>query len=80
MNEEKQMTRDMSGTIKGTINETAPRVSGIRRFARVLFARRVVILGLVVIIILLLTAVFAPFLAPYDPYKQNLGNILSKPN
>jgi peptide/nickel transport system permease protein len=80
MNEEKQMTRDMSGTIKGTINEAPPRLSAIRRFTRVFFARGVVIFGLVVIIILVLTAVFAPYLAPYGPYKQNLGNILSKPN
>ena len=80
MNEEKQIISDMSGTINGTINETRPRVSGIRRFARVFFARRVVIFGLVIIIALLLTAVFAPFIVPYDPYQQNLDNILSKPN
>ncbi len=80
MSKAKQMMSDISGTINGTINEAPPRVSGIRRFARVFFSRGVVIFGLVVIITLVLTAAFAPFLAPYDPYKQNLDNILSKPN
>ena len=80
MSKAKQMMSDIGGTINGTMHETPPRVSGIRRFARVFFARGVVMFGLVVIVILVLTAVFAPFLAPYNPYKQNLGNILSEPN
>jgi ABC-type dipeptide/oligopeptide/nickel transport system permease subunit len=69
-----------NGTLYSTINEAPPRVSAFKRFTRVFFARRVVIFGLVVITILVLTAIFAPFLAPYDPYKQNLNNILAKPN
>jgi ABC-type dipeptide/oligopeptide/nickel transport system permease subunit len=69
-----------NGTLYSTVNEAPPRVSAFKRFSRVFFARRVVIFGLVVITILVLTAIFAPLLAPYDPYKQNLNNILSKPN
>jgi ABC-type dipeptide/oligopeptide/nickel transport system permease subunit len=69
-----------NGTLYSTVNEAPPRVSAFKRFSRVFFARRVVIFGLVVITILVLTAIFAPLLAPYDPYKQNLNNILAKPN
>jgi len=57
-----------------------PRVSEWRRFRRVFFQRRIVIFGLLVLIILGLTAVFAPQLAPYDPYKQNLSKILQQPS
>ncbi len=57
-----------------------PRVSEWRRFRRVFFQRRIVIFGLLVLIILGLTAVFAPQLSPYDPYKQNLSKILQQPS
>lgn len=70
----------LSETFNNTINEAPPKVKTFKRFARVFFARRVVMFGLVVITVLVLTAIFAPFIAPYDPYKQSLDNILSKPN
>ena len=62
------------------IEEAPPQVPWIKRFVRVFFARPVVIFGLVVIILLLVTAVFAPLLAPYNPYQQDLNNILDKPS
>ena len=37
-------------------------------------------IGLVVIIIIILLAIFAPIVAPYDPYTQNLPNALAKPS
>ncbi|MBW2031618.1 MAG: ABC transporter permease [Deltaproteobacteria bacterium] len=60
--------------------EAAPRVKGLKRFSRTFFGRKVVAFGLVVILALVVTAVFAPFIAPYDPYKQDLDNTLSKPS
>jgi peptide/nickel transport system permease protein len=59
--------------------ETPPRVGELRRFARVFFGRGVVTFGVIVVIVFLLTAAFAPLLAPYDPYKQNLGQGLLPP-
>ena len=61
------------------ISEAPPRVSEWRRFVRVFFTRRIVIFGLLILLLLGFTAVFAEWLAPYDPYKQDLRNILSKP-
>jgi ABC-type dipeptide/oligopeptide/nickel transport system permease subunit len=61
-------------------SEAPPRVTEWRRFIRVFFQRRIVIFGLLVLIILALTAIFASQLAPYDPYKQNLANILQPPS
>ena len=60
------------------INEAPPRVSEWRRFRRVFFSRGVVVFGLVVITILILVAIFAPLIAPYDPYKTSLSSALQQ--
>jgi peptide/nickel transport system permease protein len=36
--------------------------------------------GAIVLVVVLLMAVFAPILAPYDPLKQDLSNLLAPPN
>lgn len=60
--------------------ETPPQVSQLKHIVRVFFSRRVVIFGLVIIVIFLVTAIFAESLAPYDPYKQNLDEDLQQPS
>jgi peptide/nickel transport system permease protein len=60
--------------------ENVPRVNEFRRFIRVLFSRGIVVLGMVIILGVIITAIFAPFLAPYDPYAQNLPQRLLKPS
>ncbi len=67
-------------TTSAGFSEAPPRVTEWRRFVRVFFQRRIVIFGLLVLVILGLTAIFAQQLAPYDPYKQNLTNILQQPS
>ena len=62
------------------IDENAPRVTALERFVNVFFGRKIVVFGLVVIIILVLAAVFAPFVAPFDPYEQNLLNTKATPS
>lgn len=59
---------------------TAPGVNKYRHFFRVFFSRKVVIFGIVVILTLIFTAIFAPLIAPYDPIKQNMSEALLKPN
>jgi peptide/nickel transport system permease protein len=59
--------------------EIKPRVEESRRFLKVLLGRWIVIFGLIVILLLIVTAVFAPLLAPYDPYAVDLGNQLLAP-
>jgi ABC-type dipeptide/oligopeptide/nickel transport system permease subunit len=39
----------------------------------------VVIFGAAAIAVLVIAAVFAPWLAPYDPYQQDLGQVLQEP-
>jgi ABC-type dipeptide/oligopeptide/nickel transport system permease subunit len=60
--------------------EAPPRVNEWRRFSRVFFQRKLVIFGLVVLILLIISAIFAPWLAPYDPYVGNLADSLAKPS
>jgi len=64
----------------GALAEAPPRLSEWHRFRRVFLGRGVVRFGLVVIVIFVLVAIFAPLLAPYDPYAPDLGAALSQPN
>src|ERR1700682_6057803 len=56
--------------------EPARRLNSYRRFARVFFSRPVVGFGSVTVVALLMAAALAPLIAPYDPYEQNLSNVL----
>jgi peptide/nickel transport system permease protein len=55
-------------------------LEGWRGFVTRLFRRKVVIFGAVVISLLVITAIFAPQIAPYDPYEQNLSAALQQPS
>jgi peptide/nickel transport system permease protein len=55
-------------------------VSEFRYFLRVLFGRRIVIFGLVVILLVIIVAIFASQLAPYNPYDQDLSQSLLQPS
>ena len=69
----------MKKTFEQTSEEVVVRTR-FKHFTRVFLKRRVVVFGLVVIALLIITAVFAPFLAPYNPYKQDLRNVLASPS
>jgi len=60
--------------------ELPSRINERKRFQRVFFARRMVAFGLVVIVLLVFTAIFAEWLAPYDPYEQDLNAVLQPPS
>lgn len=60
--------------------EVAPHTSEMRRILRVMFSRKVVIIGVVIIIAVSLVAIFAPLLAPYNPYKTDLSAHLENPS
>jgi peptide/nickel transport system permease protein len=57
-----------------------PRFNELRRMLSVFMSRKIVALGLVIIAVLLISAVFSPLLAPYDPYEQNLEETLKSSN
>jgi peptide/nickel transport system permease protein len=60
--------------------EIPAHISEFQRFRRVFFSRWVVIFGFFIILVLIITAIFAPLLAPYDPYQQDLKSQLQHPN
>ncbi|MQA03740.1 MAG: ABC transporter permease subunit [Streptosporangiales bacterium] len=47
----------------------------VRRFAK----RRLAVVGLVGVVVVVLTALFAPLLAPYDPSASDYGSVLEPP-
>jgi peptide/nickel transport system permease protein len=60
--------------------EAPPRVSEWKRFWRVFFQRRIVIFGLAILTLLVITAIFAEWLAPYEYDKGILADSLEKPS
>jgi peptide/nickel transport system permease protein len=60
--------------------ETVPRISEFRRFSRVFLGRGVVLFGMAVLVVFIIVALFAPFLAPYDPFEPSLGKGLLGPS
>lgn len=61
-------------------NEAPLRVSELRRFIKVFLGRGLVVFGLIVVLIFLILAIFAPLIAPYDPLERNLKETLQQPN
>ena len=70
----------MGSVSKMKAEKRKARTSELRRVLRVFFSRKIVIFGLIVITALVVFAVFAPAIAPYDPYEQNLNEALQKPS
>jgi ABC-type dipeptide/oligopeptide/nickel transport system permease subunit len=46
----------------------------------VFFGRPLPVIGLIIIVLLIITAIFTSLLAPYDPYKMNMPNKLKSPS
>jgi peptide/nickel transport system permease protein len=74
MNKRQNMSQFVS------IDKPSPRNSELRRFIRVMSGRWVVTAGAIVILICVISAIFAPFITPYDPIKQNLKDALAQPS
>jgi peptide/nickel transport system permease protein len=62
------------------LEKAVSEVSEFRRLIRVMFGRGVVTAGFAVVVLLIITAIFAPQIAPYDPYEQNLDTTLAQPS
>jgi ABC-type dipeptide/oligopeptide/nickel transport system permease subunit len=56
------------------------RVSEFRRFVRVFLSRKIVVIGLFIILVFIFTAIFAPLISPYNPNEQNVMNSLKQPS
>jgi len=67
-------------TVAVQFHEAPPRVSEWRRFWRVFLQRKIVIFGMAVLLVLIIVAIFANFLAPHDPFRGNMADSLQQPN
>jgi peptide/nickel transport system permease protein len=57
-----------------------PKVSEFQRIARVFVRRKITLFGLIVIFLTVIVAIFAPWVAPYDPYQPDFDSILQHPS
>lgn len=62
------------------LTEVPPRFNEFKSFCRVFFDRKLVVLSMIIILATIIAAIFAPLLAPYDPYEPDLVNKLSQPS
>ncbi|MCJ7605711.1 MAG: ABC transporter permease, partial [Dehalococcoidales bacterium] len=62
-----------------SFSEAPPRINEFRRFLRIFLGRPVVVFGVIVIFVLVICAIFPGPIAPYDPNKQDLMNVLQQP-
>lgn len=62
------------------MNSAKHHMTGIIKFFRRLFKRKIVIFGAVLVVFFLLTALLAPYISPHDPYKQDLKLSFAKPS
>jgi peptide/nickel transport system permease protein len=60
--------------------EIQPHSSELKYVAKVMISRGVVVFGLIIILLLFIASIFAPWLSPYDPYDQQLEQILEQPS
>jgi peptide/nickel transport system permease protein len=66
--------------IKNEFLEIAPKYGEFHRIVMVIFRRKLSLIGFIIIILFIFTAIFAPWLAPYDPYQIDPANQLQSPN
>jgi peptide/nickel transport system permease protein len=59
---------------------TPPRVPPRSYFMKAFFGRKVVIFGMAVLLLLVIVAIFAPLISPYDPYATDLEHSLAQPS
>jgi peptide/nickel transport system permease protein len=78
MNMQNDGSLNQASTIKN--NNQAPRVSEFKRFRRVFFGRWVVIFGMLIMLLLIIASIFAPWLTPYNPIKSNMAESLQQPS
>jgi peptide/nickel transport system permease protein len=62
------------------VEETTIRQSETKRIMRQLLKNRRAVVGGIVLFVIIFLAIFAPYVTPYDPVKQNIRNRLQGPS
>jgi peptide/nickel transport system permease protein len=75
------MQNNVASTVEpAVLSEIAPAQGEFRRVVRVFFGRRLAVVGLVMVAFLIITAIFAPWIAPYPPNDIDMTQTLAKPS
>jgi peptide/nickel transport system permease protein len=74
------MSQQLDGANIADSISMPPRETELKRFCTVFFSRKLVLFGLIIVIIMLIAAIFAPLIASYGPYQQDLDKPLLQPN
>jgi peptide/nickel transport system permease protein len=74
-NEEQDMSQEVIVSV-----ENALHVGGLRLFVKVFLGRGVVVFGMVITLLFIIAALFAPWLAPYNPDQIDMNNALLQPS
>ena len=80
MNNESVIKYESNQPEQSLLGSEAPKHSETRRVLRVFFGRRLALIGFIIILLLIISAIFAPWLAPYNPDKMNMRNKLLPPS
>ncbi|MBN1190120.1 MAG: ABC transporter permease [Dehalococcoidales bacterium] len=75
------MQNNIGNTVEpAALFEVAPHQSELRRVVRVFFGRKLAVVGLVLVVLLIITAISAPWIVPYPPNDIDMTNTLAKPS
>ena len=58
--------------MRSPIEEVPPPQPEWKRIVRVFSRRKLAVVGLAMVVLMILVAIFAPLLAPYDPYETDI--------
>jgi peptide/nickel transport system permease protein len=72
--------QNQAQSVEDILVQARPRASELGRIFRVMFGRKVVVVGALVAFVFIIMSIFGPFVAPKNPYKQNLGSALQQPS
>ena len=62
------------------LSENPPRINEFRRILRVFFSMKVAVVGFVIVLFFIVLAIFAPLIAPYNPYTIHTSQQLMAPS
>ncbi len=70
----------LGSAISTGLEEARPYRGEFRRIVEVFFGRKLALIGFIIIVLLILVAIFAPLLAPYEPNKMDMTQVLQQPS
>ena len=75
------MQNNVGNTVEpAALFEVAPAQSEFRRVVRVFFGRKLAVVGLVLVVLMIIAAIFAPWISPYPPNDIDMSQTLAKPS